>query len=251
MVVPARSSRSSSDCPALSTSYSTRLSGSGMSTLAEQRVQGPLPGLAGLAACASSPPAARGWRRAARPGCRTRWPTGRTRRPARAAPSTLTLWTVTVTSACCAAVLAAGQLGGERLGLPRGHADQRLVEAVQHATRCRPRRTPRWPARPRPARRRPTADRSIETKSPSATGRSTVFSDANRSRSAAEVLLHLVGVTTARVHGHRQVGEVRQVELGPHVDLGGEGEFLAVVELVISRSGWPSANTSCSASALP
>ena len=47
----------------------------------------------------------------------------------------------------------------------------------------------------------------------------------------ALALLDLVGSDHGRVHAHRQPGEVRDLELGPDVHLGGEGQLLAVVQL--------------------
>ena len=129
-----------------------------------------------------------------------------------------------------AGLLAAGQHGGERLGLARGHPDQGLVEPVEHL---------------------PAADLVGDAVGLRVLDRLPVHLGGQVDRDEvalggrpvgalergeplpqrADVLLDLVRGDVGVVDRHRQPVDVGQVELRPDVDLGGEREFLAVVEL--------------------
>ena len=69
------------------------------------------------------------------------------------------------------------------------------------------------------------------TKSPSSTGRSTGVSEANRAAQAGQLLVDVGVGDLGVVDGDLEPVVVRQLDLRPHVDLGGEGELLAVGEL--------------------
>ena len=128
-----------------------------------------------------------------------------------------------------ALVVATGEQCGELLGLLGRHADEGLVEAVEHGF----------------ARAHLVGDaghrvdlvvadagpgRSIETKSPFSTARSTPFRVPNRSCSAMSRASTSSSDGLGFVDLDGDAAEVvRQLDLGAHVDLDGELEVLAVL----------------------
>jgi hypothetical protein len=129
-----------------------------------------------------------------------------------------------------ARVLAAGQLGAERPGVAGAHPGQRLVQAVQHAA---------------------AADLVGQAAGLGVLDRVAVHAGRQVDRHVvarldrpvgalqrgeplaqrAQVLIHLLVGDVRVVHGDRHTVDVGQVELRPHVDLGGERQLLAVVQL--------------------
>ena len=91
----------------------------------------------------------------------------------------------------------------------------------------------------------------METKSPSATGLSVPLSEANRSRSAPMYSSTWSGVTSAlsTVTGIPSISGMSN--FGRTSTSAVNASSLPSSSLVTSTSGWPSANTSCSSSALP
>ena len=81
----------------------------------------------------------------------------------------------------------------------------------------------------------------METKSPSAAGRSTPVQRGEPLAQAVELLVDVVVGDLGVVDGDLEAVVVRQVELGPDVDLGGELQVAAPSSnSVTSTSGWPS-----------
>ena len=75
------------------------------------------------------------------------------------------------------------------------------------------------------------ADKSIETKSPSATGRSTPVRVPNRARKRLQFGVDVFVADLDRVHRNLQRAQVGKGDRGADVDLGGECQLLAVLLL--------------------
>ena len=145
-----------------------------------------------------------------------------------------------------AGVVAAGQRGGEGFRVAGRHTDQRLVQTGEHLVAADLVGHPGDRVDVLAGDR--DADRSIETEVAIDDGAVDAGEGAEPAAQHGEPLVDVPSVTSTESTVTARPSRSGRGDLGPDVDLGGEGERLpsSTGTSVTSTSGWPRARSSCS-----